>query len=66
MDWKHPPKASDLYHTPNLDLEPTGKENEAAQETSGAAIWKLKQRGLVIPGDNLRSWPRIWMPGELM
>ena len=26
MDWTHPPKASDLYHMPSPDLEPTGKE----------------------------------------
>ena len=25
-DWTHPPKAIDLYHTSNPDLEPTGKE----------------------------------------
>ena len=25
-DWTQSPKANDLYHTPSLDLEPTGKE----------------------------------------
>ena len=28
--------------------------------------WRRKQRGLVIPGDNLRDWPRIEMPKELL
>ena len=42
------------------------RQNEDAQETPGAAIWRLKQRRLVTPGDNLRGWPRIGMPGELL
>ena len=32
----------------------------------GAAIWRLKQRGWVTPGDSFRDWPRIGMPGELL
>ena len=38
MDWTHPLKTNDLYHASSLDLEPTGKESEAAKETPGAAI----------------------------
>ena len=40
--------------------------SEATQETPGAVIWRLKQRGWVTLGDNLRGWPRIGMPGELL
>ena len=42
------------------------RESEAAQETSGAAIWRLKPRGFVTPDDNLRGWPTIEMPGEFL
>ena len=42
------------------------RESEAAQETPGASIWRLKQKGLVIPGDSLKGWPRLGMPGELL
>ena len=31
-----------------------------------AASWRLKQGGVVTPGDNLRGWPAIGMPGELL
>ena len=63
----HPPKANDLYHTSSPHLKLTGKEKaRPAKETPGAAIWRLKQRGWVIPGDSLRGWPRIGMPGELL
>ena len=42
------------------------RESQAAQETPSTTIWRLKQRGLFIPRDNLRGWPRIGMPGELL
>ena len=38
----------------------------SSNRTPGATIWKLKQRGWVRPGDNLRDWLRIGMPGELL
>ena len=44
---------------------PWERESEAAQETPGAAIWRLTQRGRGTPGENLRGWPRIGMPGEV-
>ena len=31
-----------------------------------SGMWRLNQRGLAIPGDNVRGWPRIRMPGELL
>ena len=65
IDWTHPPKANGLYHTSFLELEPTGKQKlRLHKETPGAVIWRLKQKGLVTPGDNLRGWPRIGIPGE--
>ena len=41
-------------------------ESKATLETPGSAIWRLKQRGLFTPGDNLRDWPRMGMPAELL
>ena len=67
MDWTHPLKANDLYHTSSPDLEPTGKEKaRPPKKHQGAASWKLKQRGWVTLADNLRDWPRIGVPGELL
>ena len=62
MDFAHPSKASGQYHTSSSDLESTRKE----KSRPGAAIWRPKQRDRVTPGDNLRGWPRIGTPRELL
>ena len=61
-----PPKASDLCHTQALAWNPQGHGKQGRpRNTWRHDTWRLKQRGWVIPGDNLRGWPRIGMPGEL-
>ena len=65
MNWTHALKAKDLYHTSSPELEPTGKE-KVRPPKKHLAPRSRGQRGWVTPGDNLRGWPRVGMPGEIL
>ena len=41
---------------------PQGKRKQGRQRNS----WRRDLEALVIPGDSLRGWPKIGMPGELL
>ena len=56
----------DQYHTLSPHLEPLGKERVRALNRHLVLGPEAERRGLVTPGDNMRGWPRILVPGELI
>ena len=55
----------DTGMTSSLGLEPKGKEKKIGRPRN---TWRcdLEAEGLVTSVDNLRGWPKIGMPGELL